>query len=50
VTNNIMGSGFDDWVYWHCFTITLDYNSSHIELFLNDVCLGNSYEESLTAV
>jgi hypothetical protein len=33
-----MGSGFDDWVYWHFFTITVDYNCSHIEL-LNDVCL-----------
>jgi hypothetical protein len=35
----IMGSGFDDWVYWHFFTITLNYNSSNIEL-LHDVCLG----------
>jgi hypothetical protein len=35
-----MGSGSDDWVYWHFFTITADYNSSHIEL-LNDVCLTN---------
>jgi hypothetical protein len=24
----IMGSGFDDWVYWHFFTITVNYNSS----------------------
>jgi hypothetical protein len=30
-----MGSGFDDWVYWHLFTITV--NNSHIELLLNDV-------------
>jgi hypothetical protein len=37
----IPGSGFDDWVYWHFFTITLNYNSSHIELLLNDVCLTN---------
>jgi hypothetical protein len=42
-----MGSGFDDWVYWHFFTITLSYNSSHIEL-LKDVCLTNLSEESLT--
>jgi hypothetical protein len=34
-----MGSGFDDWVYWHLFTITVNYNSPHIELLLNDVCL-----------
>jgi hypothetical protein len=34
-----MGSGFDDWVYWHFFTITVDYNGSHTELLLNDVCL-----------
>jgi hypothetical protein len=44
-----MDSGFDDWVYWHLFTITIYYNSSHIELILNDVCLTNFYEESLTA-
>jgi hypothetical protein len=24
----IMGSGFDDWVYWHFYTITLNYYSS----------------------
>jgi hypothetical protein len=60
-----MGSGFDDLVYWHFFTITISYNSSHIELLLdvyltnfyeesltalNDVCLANLYEESLTAL
>jgi hypothetical protein len=28
----IMGSGFDDWVYWHL---------SHIELLLGNVCLTN---------
>jgi hypothetical protein len=33
----IMGSGFDDWVYWHFFTITVNYNSSHIEFLLNAV-------------
>jgi hypothetical protein len=42
-----MDSGFDDWVYWHLFTITLNYNSSHIEILLNDVCLTNLYKESL---
>jgi hypothetical protein len=36
-----MGSGFGDWVYWHFFTITVDYSSSHIELLLHDVCLIN---------
>jgi hypothetical protein len=48
----IMGSTrrFDDWVYWHFFTITDDYNSSHIELVLNDVCLTNHYEEFFTVV
>jgi hypothetical protein len=35
-----MGSRFDDWIYWHFFTITVDYNSSHIELLLN-VCVTN---------
>jgi hypothetical protein len=44
----ITGSGFDDWVYWHAFTITVDYNSWHIELLLHDVCLTNLYEESRT--
>jgi hypothetical protein len=46
----IMGSGFGDWVYWHLFTITVNNNSSHIELLLNDVCLTSLSEESLTAV
>jgi hypothetical protein len=43
-----MGSEFDDWVYWHFFTITADSNSSHTELLLKDVCLTNLSEESLT--
>jgi hypothetical protein len=38
----ITGSEFDDWIYWHYFTITVTYNSSHIELLLNDVCLTNA--------
>jgi hypothetical protein len=46
----ITGSGFDDWLYWHFFTITVNYNSWHIELLLNYVCLTNLYEESLTAL
>jgi hypothetical protein len=46
----ITGSRFDDWVYWHFFTITDDYNSSHIELLLNDVCLMDLSKESLAAV
>jgi hypothetical protein len=25
---NIMGSEFDDWIYWHLFTITVSQNSS----------------------
>jgi hypothetical protein len=43
----IMGSGFDDWVYWHFFTIAVNYDSSHMELLRNDVCLTNVSEESL---
>jgi hypothetical protein len=43
----IMGSEFDDWIYWHFFIITINYSSSHIHLPLNDVCLTNLYEESL---
>jgi hypothetical protein len=23
-----MGSGLDDWIYWHFFTITINYESS----------------------
>jgi hypothetical protein len=42
-----MGSGFDDWAYWHFFTTTVDYNRSQIEL-LNDVCLTDLSEESPT--
>jgi hypothetical protein len=37
----IMGSGFYDWVYWHFCTITVNCNSSHIELLLNNVSLTN---------
>jgi hypothetical protein len=33
-----------------CVTIALDYDSPHTELLLNDVCLTNLCEESLTAV
>jgi hypothetical protein len=43
-----MDSEFDDWIYWHFFTITINYNSSHIELLLNDVCIANLSEESVT--
>jgi hypothetical protein len=42
-----MGAGFEDSVHWHFFTITVNCNSSHIEL-LNNVCLTNLYEEFLT--
>jgi hypothetical protein len=42
-----VGSGFGEWVYWHFFTITVDYNRSHTELLLNDVCLTDLSEESL---
>jgi hypothetical protein len=45
-----MSYGFDDWVYWHFFTVTVVYNSSHIELLLNEVCLMNFYEESVTVL
>jgi hypothetical protein len=44
----IQGSGSQDWVCSHFFTITVSYNSSYIELLLNDVCLTHHYEESLT--
>jgi hypothetical protein len=36
-----MGSRFDGWDHWHFVTITVDYNSSHIELLLNEVFLSN---------
>jgi hypothetical protein len=42
----IMGSGFDNWVYWYFFTITVNYYSSHIEL-LKDVFMTDLSEESL---
>jgi hypothetical protein len=29
----IMDSGFHDWIYWHFFTITVDYSSSHVNSF-----------------
>jgi hypothetical protein len=48
VTNN---NGF--WIWWLYLSdvsiiITFDYNRSHIELHLNDVCLATFYEEYLT--
>jgi hypothetical protein len=43
-------SGLDDWIYWHFFAITINRNSSHIELLLNDVCLTNISEESHTVL
>jgi hypothetical protein len=33
----LMGSGSHDWIYWHFYTITVIYNSSHVELLLNAV-------------
>jgi hypothetical protein len=36
-----MVSGFDDCIYCYFFTIRFDYNSSHIELLLDDDCLAN---------
>jgi hypothetical protein len=45
-----MGSEIDECVYWNFFRITVDHNSSHIELLPNDFCLTNVYEESLTIV
>jgi hypothetical protein len=44
-----MGSGFDDWVHWHFFTITTNYNSAHIELLnsLTDELLLPSDEFSM---
>jgi hypothetical protein len=44
-----VGSGVD-WGYWLFFTITVDCNSSHVELLLNDLRLADPYEESLTTV
>jgi hypothetical protein len=42
----IEGSGFDDWIYWHFFTITINYDSSHsvtvyasLRSFLDHECL-----------
>jgi hypothetical protein len=53
----MMSSIFDDRIYYIIYiiidssiTITVNYNSSHIALFHNDVCLTNLYEESLTVV
>jgi hypothetical protein len=45
-----MGSGFDDRVYVHFFIIVIHFNSSHIELLLNDSCLTNLCKEYFTAL
>jgi hypothetical protein len=34
-----MGSGFHDWVCWRFFTIKVGYNTSHIELLLDNESL-----------
>jgi IS4 transposase len=34
-----MGYELDDSVYWHFFAITVNYNSSHSELLLNELRL-----------
>jgi hypothetical protein len=39
----IMGSRFGDWIYWYFFTVTVDYNCSHIERLLNDDVLRMSH-------
>jgi hypothetical protein len=44
----MMGSGFDDWIYRHFFMVTVNYNSSHNKLLLNDICVTNLFEESRT--
>jgi hypothetical protein len=42
----IMGFGLDDWIYWHFFTITVNYNSSHIELLPNAVWRISHYSRT----
>jgi hypothetical protein len=37
----IMGSGLDDWIYWHLFTITVSYNS------LQSMAVGDSLHSLL---
>jgi hypothetical protein len=44
-----MGSGFYNWVYWHFFTITTNYNNSHIEFLNYDSCLTNALKNLLKA-
>jgi hypothetical protein len=46
-----MGSEFDDLVYWHLFTITVNYNTLHIEVLPNELrllsdecCLKNLFQ------
>jgi hypothetical protein len=41
----MMDSGFDDWIYWHFFTITLNYNSSRRSRYPS----GLRHEQSSTA-
>jgi hypothetical protein len=40
-----MGSGFNDWNYWHFFTITTNYNSSQK---LHNEELHNLYSSAST--
>jgi hypothetical protein len=46
----IMGSGLDDWIYWHVFAITINYKSSQsLTLWLHSLldyeCLPFHYHE-----
>jgi hypothetical protein len=43
----IVGSAFDDWVYWHFFTITINYYSS--ESILTAEASLHSASRSMTA-
>jgi hypothetical protein len=45
-----MGSGLDDWIYWHMFTITIDYGSSHSMTVYGSLHSLLDYELSFSTV
>jgi hypothetical protein len=45
-----MGSGLADWIYWHFFTITINYNSSQFTTVSDSLHALLDYERLLFCV
>jgi hypothetical protein len=47
---NITGSGLVDWIYWHFFTVTINYNSSRLRTVSDSLHFLLDYEHLLVCV